>query len=533
MIKRIIVLAIIVSFMTGIYAQKKLTKFEKVKLTADISHLSSNEKQMLSILFDVAQIMEEIYWQQAFGDKEAFLKGIEDKELRNFAIINYGPWNRLDNNSPFIENYVAKPKGANFYPTDMTDEEFERFDDDRKTSLYTLIRRNEAGNLQCIPYSEAYREQHEKAAELLRQAADLAEDDGLRTYLNLRAEALLTDEYQPSDMAWMDMKTSSIDFVVGPIENYEDALYGYKAAHESFILIKDKEWSEKLSKYASFLPNLQKGLPVDDKYKKEVPGSDADLNAYDVIYYAGDCNAGSKTIAINLPNDEEVQLQKGSRKLQLKNSMQAKFDKIVIPISEMLIAKDQRKYVTFDAFFANVMFHEVAHGLGIKNTINGKGTVRKVLKAYYSAIEEGKADIFGLYLVTKLSEMGEYDNGELMDNYVTFMASLFRSIRFGLASSHGKANMIRFNFFNKMGAFIRNSNGTYSVNFEKMKIAMVKHMQDILKIQGDGDFYAAKKLIEEQAVIPAQLQKDLDRINNANIPVDIYFEQGKDVMGLE
>jgi hypothetical protein len=309
-------------------------------------------------------------------------------------------------------------------------------------------------------------------------------------------------------------------------------LYGYKAAFESFILIKDLAWSERLAKYAAMLPDLQRNLPVKDEYKKDVPGTDADLNAYDVIYYAGDCNAGSKTIAINLPNDEEVHLKSGSRKLQLKNAMQAKFDKILVPISEMLIDESQRKHVTFNAFFSNTMFHEVSHAMGVKNTINGKGPARTALKEQYSAIEEGKADIMGLYLVTKLFEMGELTEGDIMDYYVTFFAGIFRSSRFGAASAHGKANMIRFNYFEENGAFTRNNDGTYTVNFEKTKEAMISIMQKILYLQGDGDYEAAKEWVSTEGVIKEQLQADLDRLNDAGIPVDIIFEQGKKQVGL-
>lgn len=448
-------------------------------------------------------------------------------------MINYGPWDRLNNNTSFIAEIGPKPAGSNFYPADMTKEEFEAFDDPDKTSLYTLIRRNEDGSLKTVWYHEAYAGKVILAAELLNKASELAEDDGLKNYLALRAEALLTDNYQPSDFAWMDMKTSNIDFVVGPIENYEDALFGYKAAQEAFILVKDKEWSDRLSKYAAMLPDLQKGLPIEDEYKAEVPGSDADLNAYDVIYYAGDCNAGSKTIAINLPNDEEVQLKAGSRKLQLKNAMQAKFDKILVPISEVLITPEQRKHITFNAFFGNTMFHEVAHGIGIKNTINGKGTVRKAIKEQYSALEEGKADIMGLYLVTKLFEMGEIEEGEIMDNYVTFFAGIFRSSRFGAASAHGKANMLRFNFFEEYEAFTKNEDGTYTVNFEKMHDAMIALMKEILYIQGNGDYDKAKQWIAEKGKIMPGLQADLDLLNVSGIPVDIVFKQGKAVVGLE
>jgi hypothetical protein len=511
---------------------QRLSIYAPVTLKADISHLSAKEKQMLPLLFDAAAIMDEIFWQQTIGNKDAFLARINDENARKFALINYGPWDRLNGNKPFIAGIGAKPLGANFYPVDMTKEEFEAFDNPDKTSLYTLIRRNDDSSLRVVWYHQAYASQVKKASDLLKQAAALAEDAGLKKYLELRAEALLTDKYQESDFAWMDMKTSNIDFVVGPIENYEDAMFGYKAAQEAFILIKDVEWSDRLTHFAALLPDLQKGLPVDQKYKNEVPGSDADLNAYEVIYYAGDCNGGSKTIAINLPNDEEVQLKKGSRKLQLKNAMKAKFDKILVPISDVLIDPSQRKYIKFDAFFANTMFHEVAHGLGIKNTLDGKGTVREALKEQYSAIEEAKADILGLYMVTKLYEMGELNEGEVMDNYVTFMAGIFRSVRFGAASAHGKANMLTFSYFSEKGAFTHQADGTYMVNFDIMKAAVESLGGMILTLQGDGNYDKAKELILTKSVIPAQLKLDLDKLKGAGIPVDIVFEQGRSVMDL-
>jgi hypothetical protein len=513
--------------------QKKVDEFVEVELTTDISHLSDNQKEMLGYLFDAGKLMEDIYWKQAYGNKEELLNSITDPVVKEFVKINFGPWERLNNNKSFVEGIGPKPAGANFYPIDMTKEEFEALESEDKTSLYTIIRRDENGSLYTIPYHEAYKEEVEKAVELIQKAAELADDAGFKKYLELRAKALQTDDYYESDVAWMEMKTNLVDFVVGPIENYEDALYGYKAANESFILIKDLEWSKKLDKFAALLPQFQKDLPVSAEYKSETPGSDSDLGAYDAVYYAGDCNAGSKTIAINLPNDEQVRLDKGSRKLQLKNSMRAKFDKILVPISNILISEDQRQHVKFDAFFENTMFHEVAHGLGMGSTIDGSQTVREALQNYYSSIEEGKADILGLYIVTKLYEMGELNSGELMDNYVTFMAGIFRSARFGIASSHGKANMMRFYFFEERGAFLRDeATGTFKVDFEKMKTAMDELTEKILIIQGDGNYEAAKAWVESDGMITESLQKDLDRINSAGIPRDIRFKQGKEMLGL-
>lgn len=510
-----------------------LAKYTTVKLEADLSTLTDNEKKMLPLLIDAAAIMDELFWEQALGEpKDEFLGKIKNEKLKQFAIYNYGPWDRLDDNRPFIEGYGEKPKGANFYPTDMDTTEFNELKDSGKKGLYSVIRRDKDGKLKVIKYSEYYKTKLEKAADLIKQAAQFADDPGLNKYLQLRFEALLSDNYQPSDLAWMDMKTNRIDFVVGPIETYEDALYGYRASFEAYVLIKDMEWSKKLEKFASFLPELQKNLPVDAKYKKEMPGGNSDLNAYDVIYYAGDCNSASKTIAINLPNDEEVQLSKGTRRLQLKNVMKAKFEKILTPISQELIDPEQIKFINFDAFFSTVMFHEVAHGLGIKNTINGKGTVRESLKEHASALEEGKADILGLYMITELHKKGELE-GKLEDYYVTFLAGIFRSVRFGAASAHGKANMIRFNYFKEKGAFERSANGKYKVNFDKMQEAMTSLSTLILTLQGDGDYAGVDKLVKEKGVIGAELQSDLDKLKEKNIPVDIVFEQGKEVLGLK
>lgn len=510
---------------------KKVEDYATVTLTADLSELSENQKEMLTLLFKAADIMNQIFWQQAYGDKDALLDSIQDPALRQFIMINYGPWDRLNGDEPFVPGAGPKPAGANFYPTDMTDEEYQALDDPLKTSQYSLLRRDEQGNLMAVPYHEAYEKEVREVASLLKEAAELAEDEGFRKYLNLRAEALLSDNYRPSDMAWMDMRTNRIDFIVGPIENYEDKLYGTKAAHEAFILLKDMEWSERLNRFAALLPALQKKLPVPDAYKAESPGANSDLAAYDVLYYAGDCNAGGKTIAINLPNDESVQLEKGSRRLQLKNSMRAKFDQILLPISDVLIREDLRKHITFDAFFGNTMFHEVAHGLGIKNVLSGEGTVRVSLKDQYTALEEGKADILGLFLVTELQEMGEVDT-DIMDNYTTFLAGIFRSIRFGSSSAHGKANLIRFNYFKENGAFVKDEAGYYSVDLERMQDAVDSLSEIILKIQGDGDYEAAKALVDKYGVLGEELQADLDQVNNAGIPVDIVFEQGPEVLGL-
>lgn len=510
----------------------KRAKYETVRLDADISGLSDNQKEMISQLIVAAKAMDQAFWKEAYGSEKKLIESLEnDKELQSYARINYGPWDRLNGNEPFVDGYGAKPLGANFYPVDMTVDEFNNWDEPNKKDQYSLVRRDSTGKLILVPYHEAFDVEHETASEAMTIASKLASNQSFKKYLMLRAAALRNDDYQPSDFAWMDVKNNDLDLVIGPIENYEDQLFGYRTAHEAYVLLKDRSWSERLQKYASQLPMLQKGLPVAAAYKAEEPGSDADLAAYDVLYYAGDCNAGSKTIAINLPNDEEVQLKKGSRRLQLKNAMRAKFDKILLPISEVLIDESQRGLITFDAFFNNTMFHEVAHGLGIKNTINGKGSVREALKAHYSALEEGKADILGLYMVNELIKKGELD-ADIKSHMVTFMAGIFRSVRFGASSAHGVANMLRFNYFLEEGAFTKTEAGTFKVDFDKMEMAIASLSDKILKLQGDGDFEGTAKWVAEDGVIKADLQAQLDKLNDAGIPVDVVFEQGEAVLGL-
>jgi hypothetical protein len=511
-------------------------------LTADLSHLSSNQKEMIAVLIDASKIMDQLFWQQAYGDKSELLSKISHEGAKAFADINYGPWDRLEGDKPFLTGVEEKPLGAQFYPEDMEKSEYEQWQKDnqaflannRDAELYSMVERNDKGELTLVPYNVKYKASLEKAAQLLKQASELADNKEFKNYLKMRAEALLSNQYQPSDFAWMDMKTNPVELVLGPIETYEDQLFGYRSAFESYVLIKDLQWSERLAKFAAFLPELQQGLPVSEEYKQEMPGTDADLNAYDVVYYAGHSNAGSKTIAINLPNDEEVQLAKGTRRLQLKNAMRAKFDKILVPISQLLIADEQQQFITFDAFFANTMFHEVAHGLGIKNTINDKGMVRTALKETASALEEGKADILGLYMITELFNKGEITEGKLMDNYVTFLAGIFRSVRFGASSAHGKANMIRFNYFKEKGAFEKDSaTGKFRINFDKMTTAMNDLSKLLLTLQGNGDYEGAKQLLASKGVITDELQSELDKLTEANIPVDIVFNQGKKYLDLK
>ena len=513
--------------------QQKVDEYAEFTLTTDLSVLSEKEKQMLPLFVQIADIMDDLYWDQYFGNaNRASLDTLSDPAMKEFALIQYGAWDRLGEEKPFIPGYGERPAGANFYPVDMTAEEFEALADPEKKSQYTVIRRDETGALQVIPYHVAYAEQLAKVDSLMGLAIDLAEDPGMKNYLTERRKALMTDDYYASDLAWMDMKESKMDFVVGPIENYDDALYGCKTSYESFILVKDQQWSNDLAKFVGMLPMLQQELPCDPKYKPAMAGAASDLNVYDVIYYAGDCNAGSKTIAINLPNDERIHKEKGARRLQLKNAMQAKFETILQPIANLLICDDQLDNVNFNAFFSNVCFHEVAHGLGIKETVTDGKNLREALGNQYSAWEEAKADICGLFLTTKLIEMGEITNCTAEDAYVTFIAGILRSVRFGATEAHGIANMMCFNYLQDNGAFTRNADGKYVIDVQKAEAAMKSWAALILRVEGEGDIAYAKKYSSENGKIRPDLQKDLNLISTNNIPRDIRYNQGLKALGL-
>ena len=313
-------------------------KYVQVELTSPLmDRLQPWERQVLPYLIEAAQHMDDIFWKQSFpGDRDSLLKSARTKTEKDYLTYNYGPWDRLNGNRPFKDGYGAKPLGANFYPLDMKTDEFNAMNELAKESLYTLLRRDEKGKLKTVPYHVAYKKEVDAAVAALRNASELCQEYDLKEYLGLRANALLDDHYEPSDIQWLKMKDNRLDVIIGPIENYEDKLFGYKAANEAYVLIKDKEWSKRLDEIAKHLPELQENLPVAPQYKTEKPGSNAQLAVFDVVYYAGDCNSGSKTIAVNLPNDEQLQLKLGTRRSQLKNVMRAKFDKILVPISENL-----------------------------------------------------------------------------------------------------------------------------------------------------------------------------------------------------
>lgn len=514
----------------------RANSYKAIRLNVDLSKLSEDEKKALVYLLKAAKKADEIFWLQTGADKDALLKKCEDPDLKKLIELNYGPWDRLNNEIPFVEGVGTKPAGAAFYPVDATKAEIDSLPAHVKNNQYSVVYRNADGKLEQRNYSEQYHDQIMEISANLRKAAEiyLKIFPPMHAYLTRRAMSLENNMYQESDAIWLTIKGSNLDIIIGPIENYEDKLLGSRTAFESYVLIRDKGWDAKLAKYVDMLPELQKNLPVDAKYITELPNnSNSQLAVFDALYYAGDCNAGSKTIAVNLPNDEDLQKNMGTRRTQIRNVMQAKFDNMVTPISKVVIDKSQQQYVNFEAFFNNVMFHEVAHGLGIKNLIvDNNKTVREALGATYSAIEECKADVLGLWMVTQLVEKKELP-GKLDEYYVTFVASVFRSVRFGASSAHGKANMITFNTLLAAGAIERSKAGVYKVNVEKMKAAITKLAGDLLVLQGDGNLANVEAMLTNLGKIGEDLNNDLKKIASANIPVDIYFEQGLDVLGLK
>ncbi|HVP12712.1 MAG TPA: Zn-dependent hydrolase [Phycisphaerae bacterium] len=515
----------------------RVRQYATVTLTSDLRGVTPSERRMIPLLIEASEQMDQLFWLESYGDKAELLRWISNADTRRFVEINCGPWDRLNENKPFLPGIGPKPDGANFYPHDMTKREFEDHiaqnpaDEKAFKNEYTVIRRDKTGRLIAIPYHEAFAAQTQTAAAKLREAAALADDPAMKTYLNLRAEALLTDNYRDSDLAWLDVKNNNIDCTIGPIEHYEDGLFGYKTSHGAGVMIKDRQWSQRLDRYTALLPGLQRGLPVPDAYKTETPGNASDLGAYDAVFCAGDNNAGPKGIAVNLPNDETIQLTKGARRMQFKNIIRAKFENILSPIADKMISPDQRQHVTFDAFFEDVMFHEVAHGLGIKNTVNGKGPVRVALREQFAALEESKADMVGLHMIAELRRQGQLTDGELLDNYVTYLADTSRLVRFGATDAYGQTTAMVFNFLKERGAFTRDAkSGTYRVDLDKAPAAVDALVAKLITLQGDGDYEGTKSFMAKMGKLDKQLDADLERIRKADIPVDLVFEQGTSVL---
>lgn len=514
-----------------------LSRHIELPLTSELyAQLSPQEQAMLPLLIDACREMDAIFWQEAYGDGESLLAAIPDPEQRRLAEIHYGPWDRLDDNVPFIGGFGPKPAGAGFYPADMTRDEFEAacaISPEQAASLrspYTLVRRDALGRLVAVPYHVAFAAQVGRAADKLRQAAALAEEPGLRRYLELRAAALLDDEYRASDLAWLDMKENGVDIVIGPIEQYEDALFGAKAAHEGIVLLKDRAWSARLDRIAALLPELQRRLPVPEAYRRESPGTDSDLGVYDVAFLAGDAVV-RRFAAVTLPNDEEVQVAKGTRRLQYRNVMRAAFDMRNRFWADVVCAPDQRARYTFEASFQRTLFHEVAHGLGVKHTLDGGRRVQEALQEHQSAIEEAKADSLGLHLIGTLQAMGEPVDADLHDSVVNFLVAVPGNALSGLSYTYARSSLAQYADLAHRGAVSRDaSTGTYRADPARMREGLAALAGRILMLQGDGDYAGAAAFLAAAQEAYDAVRPDVERLASADIPRGINFRQGMDVL---
>ncbi len=511
-----------------------LAEYVEVDLKADLAYLPSSDRRMLALLIEASDIIDRLFWVQAFGN-HALIDSIANPELKLLAHINYGPWERLNADRPFIKGYGPKAPGSNFYPKDMTREEFDALADKSKTSPYTMIRRDAAGKLVSIPYHVYFKSDLEQAAKLIRQAAEWTFNAPLKKYLLLRAAALQTDSYHASDVAWLAVSESPFDFIVGPIENYEDLLYGYKASYLAMVMQKDDMMSRLQKRFSDLVPPMFKELPCDEKYKREMPRNSKDENVgvYDVLYCAGENNAGGKTIAMSLPNDEQIRKRHGSRKLIQRNVMKIKFDKIMRPIAEQMIDQEQLPYAQFEAFFKNSMYRQVAQGLSQWQTVDGKVTIREALKETFVDIDETRAEVSTLFVARQLHQKGEISAEELKTSYVTYVANIFRSMRFGTQNTHSISTSIIFNRLLNSGAIERTTSGRYKINVEKTSEIATQLLTEIIVLQGDGNYEKALEIIAVQGVMSETLVSDLLKVKNANIPRDIRYRQGEKVLGLE
>jgi len=509
-------------------------RFAPTMMTANTTRLSPNDRKALLKLIAAAKYYDSLYRRQIWSGNEALLKKLQANttplgRLRHhYFLINQGPWSQLDSNEPFIEGVPARPAYANFYPNDITKEEFNAWlntlssaEKEKATGYFYVIRRDANGKLKTVPYSEEYREFLDPAAKLLREAAALTTNKTLRDFLNKRAAAFAANDYYDSDVAWMDLD-APIDVTIGPYETYEDELFGYKAAFEAYVTLRDEAESAKLAKFSQYLQELENNLPIDPRYRNPKLGAASPIRVVNEVFSAGEGNSGVQTAAFNLPNDERVVKEKGSKRIMLKNVQDAKFNKTLIPISRVVLNPAQQRNLAFDAFFTHILTHELMHGLGPHNiTVNGEQTtVRKQLKELYSTIEEAKADITGLWALQYLIDKGVVDREMQRTLYTTNLASMFRSVRFGITEAHGRGVAMQFNYLTDEGAIrFNDQNGTFSVDETKIKDAVRKLTSEILTIEAEGAYDKAKALLDQYALIRPPMKAAMDKL--IGVPVDI------------
>lgn len=515
--------------------KEKIERFALTEIKADISKLSTGDKKALAKLIEAAKIMDSLYLRQVWsGNTELLHKLRADKspgseERLQYFLINMCPWSGLDHQEPFIDGVPnPRPPGANYYPEDMKKEEFEKWistltevEKSKATGFFYTIHTEEDGKFKTVPYSDQYKDLLEPAAKLLKEAAELTDNSTLKNFLTKRADAFFSNDYYDSDVAWMELD-SPIEPTIGPYEVYMDELFNYKAAFEAFITLRNDVETKKLEKFSSYLQEIENNLPIDPKYRNPKLGESSPIRVVDLIVTGGECRAGVQTAAFNLPSDEKVTAEKGSKRVMLKNVMEAKFNKVLIPISRYAVDEKQQSLISFEPFFTHILAHELMHGLGPQNiTVDGKQTtVRQSLKELNSAFEEAKADISGLFMLQHLIDKGEIEKSFENQMYITYLAGAFRSVRFGIKEAHGKGMALQFNYLFDEGSFRYDENtNKFSVNFEKIKDGMKKLTGEIMTIQAEGSYDKAKAMLDKYAVMNPSMQKILDKLTA--IPVDI------------
>ena len=513
--------------------QEKTSRFAVTDLSADISALPANEREALAHLVRAAQVMDALFLEQVWSGNETTFQALAKDEsplgrtrLHAF-LVNKGPWARLDHNEPFVPGVPAKPASANFYPAGATKAEVEKWigslsaaDKDRATGFFTTIRRGPDGKLMAVPYSTEYQGELALAAQHLRAAAAATKQPTLKTFLEARAAAFVSNDYYDSDVKWMELD-ATIEPTIGPYEVYEDEWFNYKAAFEAFITVKDQVESDKLKKFAGSLQEIEDNLPIDPKYRNQRLGALAPIAVVNTVFSSGDANRGVQTAAFNLPNDERVIREKGSKRVMLKNNQQAKFAKVLMPISKVALATADQANIAFEAFFTHILMHELMHGLGPHDiTVAGRTTtVRQELKETYSAIEEAKADISGLFALQFLIDRGQLDKSLERTIYTTFLASAFRSLRFGINEAHGRGQAIQLNYLLDQGGFTVNGDGTFAVDTAKIRDAVTALTREIMTLQAEGSYTKAKQMIETLGVLRPPTKAVLDKLTS--VPVDI------------
>jgi hypothetical protein len=522
---------------------RKIARFAPTTLTADASKLTPKDRQALDKIIAAAKLLDPLFLRQVWnGNAELEKKLQADKtaagqQRLHYFYINDGPWSRLDNNEPFIEGVPReKPPRASYYPDDMTKEEFNSWlqtlseaDKQKTTGFFYLIRRGPDKKLTTVPYSEAYKEYLVPAATLLREAAALTTNATLKNFLNKRADAFASNDYYDSDVAWMELD-SPIDVTIGPYETYEDELFSYKAAFEAYVTLRDEAETGKLAKFGGHLQDLENNLPMDPKYRNPKLGAASPIRVVNLVFASGEGNSGVQTAAFNLPNDERVVKEKGSKRVMLKNTQDAKFNKTLIPISRVVLDSADQSALAFDSFFTHILCHELMHGLGPHNiTVGGQETtVRKQLKELYSAIEEAKADMTGLWALRHMIDRGIIEKSMERTLYTTYLASMFRSVRFGITGAHGRGVAMQFNYLTDEGAIKFNeSKGTFSIDHAKIKDSVTKLTRELLTLQAEGSYDKAKAILEKYAVIRPPMQQALDRLRDVPVDIEPIFPLGK------